>query len=66
MNPKPAFYPTGQPLTGPDTITMMKEVIGDRPIILSFSNGKDSLALWLALRSHFQIIPFYICTLSLI
>lgn len=59
MNPKPAFYPTGQPLTGPDTITMMKEVIGDQPIMLSFSNGKDSLALWLALRPHFQIIPFY-------
>jgi hypothetical protein len=59
MNPKPAFYQSGQPFTGPDTIALMKEVIGNRPVILSFSCGKDSIGLWLALRPHFEVIPFY-------
>jgi len=30
-------------------------------VILSFSNGKDSIAAWLVLRKYFpKIIPFYL------
>lgn len=52
-----AFYPDGSPFSGEDAI----KIIRDRTdtILLSFSCGKDSLALWLKLREHFRIIPFY-------
>lgn len=28
-------------------------------VLLAFSNGKDSIGAWLALREHFRVIPFY-------
>lgn len=55
-----AFYDTGQPFSGTDTINLIKNIVGDDPILLSFSCGKDSIALWLTLKEHFNIIPFYL------
>lgn len=58
----PGFYePDGiKPLSGPDTIKYVQEKLGQTKILLSFSCGKDSVALWLTLREHFEIIPFYL------
>jgi 3'-phosphoadenosine 5'-phosphosulfate sulfotransferase (PAPS reductase)/FAD synthetase len=48
----------GRPLAGRPLIQAVKENVGDT-ILLSFSGGKDSLATWLYLRDHFNIIPFF-------
>lgn len=48
---------TGLPLCGPDTIAALKERTDT--ILLSFSAGKDSIAAWLRLKDHFQIVPVY-------
>ncbi|MCZ2115137.1 MAG: phosphoadenosine phosphosulfate reductase [Anaerolineae bacterium] len=48
----------GELLYGQGLIDRVRELAGDT-ILLSFSCGKDSLALWLHLRPHFNIIPYY-------
>ena len=59
MSSKPlGIHPkTGLPLSGPDTIAALKERTDT--VMLSFSAGKDSIAAWLALRDHFQIVPVF-------
>lgn len=44
----------------PDSESLI-EIVKQRTdtILLSFSMGKDSLAMWLYLRPHFRIIPYY-------
>lgn len=49
----------GNMLTGQALIDRVRDLAGDT-ILLSFSCGKDSLALWLHLRDHFEIIPYYL------
>lgn len=49
----------GKPLAGLDLIKRVKEITGDT-ILLSFSGGKDSIAMWLYLREHFEIIPYFL------
>lgn len=49
----------GRPLSGMALIDRVRELKGDT-ILLSFSCGKDSLALWLYLREHFNIIPYHL------
>ncbi|MCP4083215.1 MAG: phosphoadenosine phosphosulfate reductase [Planctomycetaceae bacterium] len=58
----PGFYePEGiKPLSGLDTVKYVQEELGQSTVLLSFSCGKDSVALWLAMREHFEIIPFYL------
>ncbi len=58
----PGFYePDGiKPLSGDDTIKYVQEELGQSKVLLSFSCGKDSVALWLKLRDHFEVIPFYL------
>lgn len=33
---------------------------GDRRTLLAFSNGKDGIAAWLAIRDHFEVVPYYL------
>lgn len=49
----------GAPLGSDDLIQFVRDNYGDT-ILLSFSGGKDSLALWLYLRPHFEIIPYFL------
>ena len=58
----PGFYePAGiKPLSGEDTIKYVQNELGQTKVLLSFSCGKDSVALWLALRDRFEIVPFYL------
>jgi hypothetical protein len=51
------FYEDGTPISGADTIEEIKKKTDT--ILVFFSCGKDSIALWLKLRSHFKIIPIY-------
>jgi len=60
MTDYPGFYPDGEVLNRQDTIKYMKDDLGVDTILLSFSAGKDSVALWLELMDHFEIIPFYL------
>lgn len=55
------FSPDGRPLAGLELIERVKasSPSGDT-ILLSFSMGKDSLAMWLYLREHFEIIPYFL------
>lgn len=48
----------GDPLRGMELIEAVKKNVGDT-VLLSFSQGKDSLATWLHIREHFNIIPFF-------
>ena len=50
---------SGEFLTGQGLIDRVKEIAGDT-ILLSFSCGKDSLAAWIYLREHFNIIPYHL------
>lgn len=52
-------YPNGEYLSGQDLIDFVRSERGDT-ILLSFSGGKDSVAMWLYLREHFNIIPYYL------
>jgi hypothetical protein len=49
----------GEFLSGLALIDRVRELAGDT-ILLSFSCGKDSLAMWLYLREHFNIIPYHL------
>ena len=49
---------TGEYLTGPPLYHRMREITGDK-LVLAFSRGKDSIAMWLELRDYFTIIPYY-------
>jgi hypothetical protein len=49
----------GDALRGQALIDRVRELSGDR-ILLSFSRGKDSIAAWLYLRPHFEIVPYYL------
>lgn len=55
------FYDNGQPYSGPDVAThISRQIPKGLPVLLSFSCGKDSIALWLKLKEVFDyIIPFY-------
>lgn len=48
----------GQWLAGADLIAWYREHFGDKTI-LSFSAGKDSITMAVALRGHVEMIPFY-------
>jgi hypothetical protein len=54
-----AREPDGTPLAGDALLGQAREVTGDT-VLLSFSRGKDSLAMWLYLRPHFKIIPYHL------
>lgn len=49
----------GKPLAGVELMETVRRLRGDK-LLLSFSTGKDSLASWLYLRDHFEIIPYYL------
>ncbi len=49
----------GNALRGKALIERVRELSGDT-ILLSFSRGKDSIAMWLYLRPHFEIVPYYL------
>lgn len=48
----------GLPLPSCEIKALAKKIAGDT-ILLSFSRGKDSIAMWLDLRKEFNIIPYY-------
>lgn len=54
------YGPDGAPLPSDQLVARVKEYGGDT-ILLSFSMGKDSLAMWLYLRDKgFKIIPYFL------
>jgi hypothetical protein len=55
----PGVGPDGEPLAGRDLMERAREIAGDT-ILLSFSGGKDSIAMYLALRDHFEVIPYFL------
>ena len=57
MNKNIAFYPNGTPFSGDDTMKLIRQKTDT--VLLSFSGGKDSIACWLKLRDHFNVIPFF-------
>lgn len=57
--PPPPVDAQGQPLDSDALIPYVREHYGET-LLLSFSGGKDSLALWLHLREHFEIIPYFL------
>jgi len=61
MKRRDKFQPVdeqGEYLAGSALYEVVREIAGDT-LILAFSRGKDSLAMWLELREHFHIIPYY-------
>jgi 3'-phosphoadenosine 5'-phosphosulfate sulfotransferase (PAPS reductase)/FAD synthetase len=46
-------------LSGNALLNHLEQHQGHNKLILSFSAGKDSIALWLYLRERFEIIPYY-------
>lgn len=55
----PGLGDDGQPLSSADLIQRVKDIGGDT-ILLSFSGGKDSIAMWLYLREHFAVLPYFL------
>lgn len=55
----PGVGEDGEPLSGLALIERVKEIAGDT-ILLSFSGGKDSIAMWLYLREHFEVVPYFL------
>lgn len=55
----PGLGDDGEPLSSEALIAKVKELSGDT-ILMSFSGGKDSIAMWLYLREHFTIIPYFL------
>ena len=51
--------PDGWPLPSAELVPRVRDLAGDT-LLLSFSMGKDSLAMWLYLREHFRIIPYFL------
>lgn len=61
MKRRDKFQPldeNGEYLTGPALYEVVREISGDT-LLLAFSRGKDSISMWLELREHFNIIPYY-------
>lgn len=58
------FHPDGKPFSGDEVIEVIKQVNPSNKIMLAFSCGKDSLAAWLKLREHFEIVPFYLYSIK--
>lgn len=55
------FADDGTPLAGQALIDAVKRLSpSGETILLSFSGGKDSIAMWLAIREHFNIIPYFL------
>ncbi len=50
----------GQPIPSDDLRQYARDIAGNR-LLLSFS-GRDSLAAWLYLRDHFELIPYWCYT----
>lgn len=57
--PSPPLDADGTPLDSDALIGYVREHYGET-ILLSFSGGKNSIALWLHLRAHFNIIPYFL------
>lgn len=55
----PGLGTDGEPLSSADLIQRVKEISGET-ILLSFSGGKDSIAMWLYLREHFDVLPYFL------
>lgn len=61
MKPRPqAIDENGHPLASDALIAFVKEQQGHDRLLMSFSMGKDSVAMWLYLRDHFEIIPYFL------
>lgn len=61
MKRRDKFLPVdeaGEFLTGRPLYELAREIGGDT-MVLAFSRGKDSIAVWLELRDYFEIIPYY-------
>lgn len=61
MKRRDKFIPTdeaGNFLSGQALYDVARDIGGDT-LVLAFSRGKDSLAVWLELRDQFKIIPYY-------
>lgn len=55
------FDADGRPLAGRELIERVKQHNpAGETILLSFSMGKDSLAMWLYLREHFDVVPYFL------
>jgi hypothetical protein len=50
----------GLPVPSPELRQIARDIAGDR-LLLSFS-GRDSLAAWLYLRDHFELVPYWCYT----
>lgn len=46
-------------ISGEEVIAKVKAKIGDKTL-MAFSGGKDSVAAFIALRDHFEIVPYYL------
>jgi 3'-phosphoadenosine 5'-phosphosulfate sulfotransferase (PAPS reductase)/FAD synthetase len=46
-------------LSGEQVIEAVKKQIGGKTL-LAFSGGKDSIGCYIALRDHFEVVPFYL------
>lgn len=52
------FYPDGTPISSADVIKRVKQETDT--VLVGFSGGKDSIALYLAVKDHFKtVVPFY-------
>jgi len=51
---------SGHP-TGKQVIEIMKKKTDK--VLISFSGGKDALCAWLAIKDHFEVVPFYLYTI---
>lgn len=58
MKKQVLFYQDGSPFSGEDTMKYLTSQ-GITKVLLSFSGGKDSIACWLKMRDHFEIVPFF-------
>jgi len=55
------FAADGRPLVGQELIERVKASSpSGRKILFSFSLGKDSIAMWLYLREHFDVVPYFL------
>jgi hypothetical protein len=55
------FAADGRPLVSQELIERVKASSpSGRKILFSFSLGKDSIAMWLYLREHFDVVPYFL------
>jgi hypothetical protein len=45
---------------GLDLFKRVHKLTGNRRALIAFSNGKDGIAAWLAMRDHFEIVPYFL------